>query len=77
LGFLASTNLVEGTNLGPVVVAYTNWNAMFNTFNGKTATGVHYPSHGLLAKTGGYYIGACDSAVGSPNDSSRIIVGRD
>ena len=69
-GFLASTNLNEGfTNnpAGPVTgAAYTNWGALFNTFNGNTAAGVHYPSHGLLNKSGGYYIGACDSAVGSP-----------
>jgi hypothetical protein len=69
-GFLASTNLNEGfTNNppGPVTgAAYTNWAALFNTYNGNTAGGVHYPSHGLLNKAGGYYIGACDSAVGSP-----------
>src|ERR1035438_7845257 len=69
-GFLASTNLNEGfTNNppGPVTgAAYTNWGALFNTFNGNTAAGVHYPSHGLLNRAGGYYIGACDSAVGSP-----------
>jgi hypothetical protein len=66
LGFLASTNLVEGTNLGPLAVAYTNWNQMFNTYNGASASGVHCPSHGLLQKTAQstYYIGACDSGAG-------------
>ena len=62
LAFVASTNLVEGTNLGPTVVAYTNWTAMFSTFTGNSATGVHYASHGLLSDNGTtYYIGACDS----------------
>jgi hypothetical protein len=65
LGFLASTNLVEGTNLGPLVVAYTNWGALFNTFTGNTTNGVHYPSHGLLElSASSYYIGACDSYPG-------------
>jgi hypothetical protein len=65
LAFLASTNLVEGTNT-PGGVAYTNWGALFNTFNGSTATGVHYPSHGLIEKSASvYYIGACDSTKGS------------
>ena len=36
LAFVASTNLVEGTNLGPTVVAFTNFNAMFNNFGTST-----------------------------------------
>jgi len=84
LAFLASTNLNEGwTNTyssppgppGPVTgAAYTNWAALFNTYNGATATGVHYPSHGLLARTGGYYIGGCDSSAGK-NWSTTLLTG--
>jgi hypothetical protein len=74
MAFLASTNLNEGwTGAGPVAgAAYTNWAALFNTYNGSTSTGVHYPSHGLLARTGGYYIGACDSTAGRNWTSSPL-----
>ena len=62
LAFVASTNLVEGTNLGPLAVAFTNWNAMFNNFG---TSSNHYACHGLLADNGTtYYIGACDSSKG-------------
>lgn len=62
LAFVASTNLVEGTNLGPSVVAFTNWAAMFNSYG---TSSNHYASHGLLADNGTtYYIGACDSSKG-------------
>jgi hypothetical protein len=63
LAFVSSTNLVEGTNLGPTVVAFTNWAAMFNGFG---TSSNHYACHGILQNVGNvsYYIGACDSSAG-------------
>ena len=60
MAFLSQTNLAEGTGSGG---AYTNWASMFNTYNGSSASGVHYASHGLILKSANvsYYIGACDS----------------
>jgi hypothetical protein len=70
LAFVASTNLVEGTNLGPTVVAFTNFNAMFNNFG---TSSNHYACHGLLADTASlYYIGACDSSAGKNWASSPL-----
>lgn len=64
--FLSSSNLSEGFTGGAPVpgAAYTNFQSFFNTFNGGTATGVHYASHGLLAGGSGTFIGPCDSAAG-------------
>src|ERR1039458_582374 len=80
LAFLASTNLNEGfTNNppGPVTgAAYTNWNAMFNTFNGTSVGGVRYASHGLMEKSSSvYYIGACDSGKGSNWSTTPLTIG--
>ncbi len=61
MAFLASTNLAEGTSPGS---AYTTWSAMFNTFNGGTAAGVHYAGQGIIAGGSGFEIGPCDSANG-------------
>ena len=61
LGFLSQSNLVEGVGSGGT---YTNWAAMFNTYNATPS--VRCPSHGLLLKAANssYYIGACDSTAG-------------
>ena len=59
LGFLSQSNLVEGVGSGG---AYTTWGALFNTYS--ITPGVRCPSHGLLSRTGDYYIGACDSTAG-------------
>jgi len=82
MAFLSQTNLVEGTGSGG---AYTTWASLFNTYNGATAAGVHYASHGLLLQnTTSFYIGACDSAAGktfsttsftSPFNSPHFVVG--
>jgi hypothetical protein len=76
LALLSSTNLSEGwRGNAPVAGAtYTNWAALFNTYNGSTATGVHYASHGLLSRSGGYYVGACDSTTGK-NWSTTALTG--
>src|SRR3954464_7664545 len=46
LGFLTSTNLVEGTNT-PGAMGYTNWASLFNTF-GTTASLPKYFGHGVF-----------------------------
>ena len=78
LGFLSQTNLSEGWNpngSGPVSGAfYTNWFAMFNTFNVYGTNRI--PTHGILSATAGstYYLGACDCFAGK-NWSSTSLVG--
>ncbi len=77
-GFLASTNLVEGTNTAG---AYQSWASLFNTFPGPT-----YISYGLKQdSTIGDYIGPSDSSGGNngavstlaytPYNSAAFVVG--
>lgn len=59
LAFLSQSNLAAGIG---TVGTYSNWFQLFNTFN--TTSAPPYAAHGLISKTGGFYIGPCDTSAG-------------